>query len=200
MTERQRKYLSDHQEKLDLLQKMWRDPRVQLYNDDKLPNSFELRQVHSLFLAGPTSRNQILEYNWRCEAVALLRTYGFHGWIYCPEPRGLELAEDFTERSYIHTWESDRLMKATHVAFWVPRKADELLGLNTNLELGVYIGKKLARQLNHQKLFIGWPHNAERMGLPRHYTEMSETSIHHELLDLCKAIAETPRSVTIPKL
>lgn len=166
MTERQRQYLASQQDKLDALQAMWRDPRVQLYDDDKLPNSAELEQVNSVFLAGPTSRNQILECNWRCEAVQLLREAGFTGWIFCPEPRGQELPGDFTERYYIHKWESDRLLNASHVAFWIPRKADELLGLNTNLEFGIFLGIAITNHLDGQNLFVGWSLEAECMGLP----------------------------------
>lgn len=191
MTERQRQYFALQQDKLDALQAMWGDPRVQLYNDEKFPNYAELGQVSSVFLAGPTSRNQILECNWRCDAVALLRSCGFHGWIFCPEPRGQELAGDFTERSYIHEWESSRLMNATHVAFWIPRKADELLGLNTNLELGIFLGIAIASHLDGKRLFVGWPPEAERMGLPKHYAQMAGVETYTELSSLCKAIAVT---------
>lgn len=193
MTDRQRQYLASQQDKLKALQAMWEDPRVQLYNDDKLPSNIELEQVNSVFLAGPTSRNQILECNWRCEAVQLLRSCGFHGWIFCPEPRGQEFAGDFTERSYIHEWESNRLMNATHVAFWIPRKADELLGLNTNLELGIFLGIAFANSLAGQRLFVGYPPNAERMGLPKHYAKMAGIHTHSELSYLCEEIAKTPR-------
>ena len=191
MTERTRQYLASKQKKLDALQAMWRDPRVQLYNDEDLPAKVEFDSMDSVFLAGPTSRNQILECNWRCEAVALLRTCGFHGWIFCPEPRGQELASDFTERSYTHEWESNRLMNATHVAFWIPRKADELIGLNTNLELGIFLGMGISKSLDGKKLFVGWPNHAERMGLPTHYAKMAGFQAHSELMSLCKAVADS---------
>ncbi len=194
---RQEAYLNPHRRLLGMLKDMWEDPTVQLYNDDKMPiRHMELERGDSVFLAGPTSRNQILEYNWRCEAVTLLRSYGFRGWIFCPEPRGLELSGDFTERTYIHRWESDRLMNASHVAFWIPRKADELLGLNTNLELGIFLGIAIAKHRDGQKLFVGRPSNAERMGLPNHYAQIAGVEIHSELRDLCKAIADTPRRIS----
>lgn len=202
MKDRQQEYLAYHHKKLGLLRGMWSDPRVQLYNDDKLPRAEDLARHGSVFLAGPTSRHQTIECNWRCDAVALLRIYGFVGWIFCPEPRGKEYEGDFTERAYIHEWESSRLLKAKHIAFWIPRKADELLGLNTNLELGFFLGMLFAHtELSHptdpmpsrfdwQHVHVGHPLNAERMGLPRHYTEIAGVQIHSRLFDLCKAIAE----------
>lgn len=191
MDNRQHEYLWCMEQLQKQLQAMWQDSRVQLYNDKELPG--DLDDVPSVFLAGPTSRNQILECNWRCEAVRLLREAGFTGWIFCPEPRGQELPGDFTERSYIHTWESDRLLSASHVAFWIPRKADELLGLNTNLELGLFLGFAIGNNLDGQHLFVGWPPSAERMGLPKHYLGTAGMQPYHELKELCEAISVAPR-------
>lgn len=111
--------------------------------------------------------------------MRLLREAGFTGWIFCPEPRGEELPSDFTEHSFIHKWESDRLRNATHVGFWIPRKADELLGLNTNLELGIFLGLAIGNNLDGQQLFVGWPPKAERMGLPKHYLSMARNRSPH---------------------
>ncbi|MCF7815793.1 MAG: nucleoside 2-deoxyribosyltransferase domain-containing protein [Candidatus Pacebacteria bacterium] len=144
-------------------------------------------------MAGPTSRHQILEHNWRCLAVYYLRRAGFRGYIYVPEPHGQEQSGDFTEKSFIHYWESSRLNDAKCVAFWIPRKADELLGLNTNLELGIFLGKysNLSKEEKEKKLFIGWPRDAERMGLPHHYAhELGEHRIYQEIKQLCEAIAQ----------
>lgn len=184
--DRQEIYVVEHHTKLALLSAMWEDPMVQLYNDTDLPN--ELFRG-SVFLAGPTSRNQVLHCNWRAQAVSFLRHYGFTGWIFCPEPRGKEVSSDFTERSYIHKWESDRLMGAKQVAFWIPRKADELLGLNTNLELGIFLGFAISNNLDGQQLFVGWPHGAERMGLPNHYMDLAKTYRYTTLEELCQTVA-----------
>ena len=186
-TNRQELYISGYNARLRSLQMMWGDPKVQLYNDATLPNLNE--GGGSVFLAGPTSRNQILECNWRCIAVQQLRAFGFTGWIFCPEPRGQENPGDFTERRYIHEWESNRLMTAKQAVFWIPRKADELLGLNTNLELGIFIGKALACGLGKQELVVGWPSEAERMGLPTHYAEMAGIKIYDDMDQLCMDIA-----------
>ena len=143
----------------------------------------------AVFIAGPTSRHQILEYNYRSEAVGHLREAGFTGYIYVPEPRGKEFGDDFTERGYIHKWESDRLFaKGTKKVFWIPRMADELLGLNTNLEFGIALGMLLAG--SYIDLFVGWPESAERIGLPNHYsTELAGQKCYDSLRNMCFAIA-----------
>lgn len=181
----QQGYLSVHTTMLAELKAMWEDPKVQLYDDKELPIDMS---EGSVFLAGPTSRNQILHCNWRSHAVWLLRHYGFTGWIFCPEPRGVEVTGDFTEKSYIHKWESKRLIGATQVAFWIPRKADELLGLNTNFELGMSVKRAELDEDYRKKLFVGWPHDAERMGLPEHYMEMSKVYRYTSLEELCQTI------------
>ena len=180
-------YLSSYRDRLELLEQMWNDPRVQCYNDAQMPTAAELSDG-AVFIAGPTSRHQILEYNYRCEAVAHLREAGFTGYIYVPEPRGKELGDDFTERGYIHKWESDRLFaQATTKIFWIPRMGDELLGLNTNLECGIALGMILAG--SKIDLFVGWPENAERMGLPNHYaTELAGQKRYDTLRSMCFAV------------
>lgn len=187
MDTRQELYISGYTARLRSLRMMWEDPKVQLYNDAVLPDLSD--GIDSIFLAGPTSRNQVLECNWRSTAVQQLRAFGFTGWIFCPEPRGQEHSGDFTERGYIHEWESSRLMNAKRAVFWIPRKADELLGLNTNLELGIFLGIAIANQLDGQKLHIGWPPEAERMGLPKHYTKMAGIEPYDDMDQLCMDIA-----------
>lgn len=194
--ERMGSYILPRFERLTLLEKMWNDPRVQLYNDREMPSESEFKDG-AVFIAGPTSRHQILESNYRCEAVELIREAGFRGYIYCPEPRGLEHGADFTDRSYIHKWESSRLFAPkTLKMFWIPRKADELLGLNTNLEFGIALGMIFAHMPGARvQTFIGWPDEAERMGLPNHYAVLLAGLKRYKLLkDLCVAVAEAGKA------
>lgn len=190
---RVREYLSQHRAKLKLLEKMWADSRVQCYDDKEMPDQDEIRDLGSAFLAGPTSWLQILEFNWRCKAVELLREAGFEGWIYVPESRGLKKEGDFPDRAYIHYWESDRLfgpyMKfgTTKKIVWIPRNSGELLGLNTNLELGLMLGMIAAGR--ETSLFVGWPVDAARMGLPDHYSVVRQGVKRHDTLrHLCYAV------------
>lgn len=178
-------YLESRRERLALLEAMWRDPKVQMYNDVALPPK---GGIPSVFLNGPTSRNQILELNHRCLSVKYLRDAGFTGWIYVPEPRGLEESGDFTEKGYIHEWESRRRLSASCSCFWIPRDGNELLGLNSNLELGIDLGKFFAGSQD-QRLFIGWPDDAQRMGLPNHYRQQIGLILYRNQQVMCEQIA-----------
>lgn len=182
-------YMGQHVSQLVLLRNMWADDRVQCYDDAELPPKESLQNFESVFLAGPTSRHQLIEYNWRCEAVSHLRQSGFRGFIFVPEPRGGEREGDFTERGVIHQWEASRLLSSSQVLFWIPRDKNELLGLNTNLELGIFIGRVLFSKLP-TNVFIGWPNNAERMGLPEYYaTELAGLKRYETLEELCSVVA-----------
>ncbi len=186
-------YLAAHHVQLESLKAMWLDPLVQCYDDTVFPDFERIHSLGSVFLAGPTSRHQLIEYNWRAEAVAYLREAGWQGYIHVPEPRGLEMKGDFTDRHYIHEWESSRLLTASHPTFWIPRKADELLGLNTNLELGIMLGMFRAAKRDISELYLGWPDDAERMGLPNHYAvELLGAKRYENLRDLCYAVANKP--------
>jgi hypothetical protein len=181
-------YVRNHELRIKLLNNMWRDPLVQFYEDKTLPTKTDKKSV---FLAGPTSRNQTLMSNWRCEAVDFLRLHGFTGHIYIPEPCGIGDESDFTEKEVVYNWESSRLLSADFVIFWIPRNSTDLLGLNTNLELGILLGKAMSGELGKQKIFIGWPKTAQRMGLPKHYTEISGEKTYSDLESICKMISES---------
>lgn len=191
--------LAERRIRLDRISAMQTDNHVQLYDHPHLPNADYEAVNGSVFLAGPTSRECIAEYNWRSDAVHYLRKQGFTGVIFVPEPGKMSIANsgDFTEKEYIHRWESDRLLSATYVVFWIPRNKHELLGLNTNIEFGIWLGKlsHLPQKERVRKLFIGWPDTAERMGLPRHYAaDHSETGGYHvygSLENLCEAVHMT---------
>jgi hypothetical protein len=178
-------YLQSRKERLVLLEAMWNDPKVQLYNDAELPPE---DSSPSVFLNGPTSHHQILELNHRCLSVKYLRDAGFAGWIFAPEPRGQEEADDFTERGYIHEWESSRRARASCNSFWIPRDGNEMLGLNTNLELGIELGKVTAG-MQGQKVFVGWPDDALRMGLPSHYRQLAGLILYRNQRVMCEQIA-----------
>jgi len=62
---------------------MWDDPLVYHYQElQDVPED-----MPSVFLAGPSSREDVLEFKWRPFAVHLLRLHGFQGVIVIPEPR-----------------------------------------------------------------------------------------------------------------
>jgi hypothetical protein len=196
MNQRIEDYLNERRRKLALIEAMWRDPFVQCYNDSEMPPIEDQLRLGSIFLAGPTPRRQTLELNWRCEAVSLVRAAEFTGYIYVPEPRGTEIATDFTERGYIYRWESSRLFGRAKKLIWVPRNAGELLGLNTNFEWGRTSGMIDSGKLDPNDVFIGWPDEAERMGLPRHYSIELDGCVRHMTLEATcyAAVGKVPPS------
>lgn len=71
-------HLQQHERLLRRINAMWNDPRVQFYNHAEIPTEDELRDG-SVFLAGPTSRLEIPQFNWRSAAVEYLRQHGYKG-------------------------------------------------------------------------------------------------------------------------
>ncbi len=182
-------YCATHTDMLSVLRDMWGDTRVQFYDDSAPPED----SPPSIFFNGPTSRSQILEYMWRPQAVRYLRELGYTGWIFVPEFRGVAPESgDFTEKDYIHEWESARRAHANVNLYWIPRNAHELLGLNTNLELGMSIGQELMRipEERGKRIVVGWPDDALRMGLPAHYLKSVGTTPVHDLRELCRRAVE----------
>ncbi|WP_097005321.1 nucleoside 2-deoxyribosyltransferase domain-containing protein [Lacrimispora amygdalina] len=111
---------------------------------------------NSIFLAGPTLRDSSFYYSWRKKACEILEQLGFTGTVYVPE-----FCEErkFREDDYIKQtkWEWACLDVAGVIAFWVPRCMENLPGLTTNIEFGIYIAKKADR------LVLGHPEDAEKM-------------------------------------
>lgn len=173
---------------------MWRDPFVQMYQDKDIPDDGR----DMMFLEGPTSRAQHINNNYRSQQVEWLREAGYDGWIFVPETRGLRAfyekvgdLHDFTEKDYIHLWESSRIKRSRIISVWLPRDSGDQLGLNTNLELGIEIGKIMAvGPQSNRHVFVGHPPNAERMGLPRHYIDSVELKPYSDLKTMCFAMAQ----------
>lgn len=182
-----------------LMELLWTDRHIQMYGDAQLPigdSCFE--KYGAVFLLGPTSRNQLIELNWRKNAAFFLRHMGFHGWIYVPENRG-GYGRDWSTSSAMAEfdapeWETDRWLhpKTRATISWIPRDDHELLGLNTNWEEGFQCGA-VEYGAPHEGIFIGWPDDAKRMKLPRHYLNRmakkgwnKETNFSNDLCNLCR--------------
>lgn len=180
-------HIRRHRDQLELLERMWSDQLVQCYDDHDMPDTKDEEHCSSVFLAGPTSTRQILEYNWRCKAVAYLREAGYEGIIYVPEPRGTEVLGDFSKEYIIH-WSSERLLSPGYKVFWIPRNNNDLFGTDTKFELGVFTGQALFGTVK-PNIFVGWPAHAERMGLPAHYAlERAGMKHYVSLRTLCFAV------------
>lgn len=88
--------------------------------------------VKSIFLAGPTPRTSSVD-SWREDALKILRTQGFDGTIFVPEPRDGIFSQSYTDQIQ---WEDEALNRADCILFWVPRDMVTLPGLTTNHEHG----------------------------------------------------------------
>jgi hypothetical protein len=87
----------------------------------------------AIFLAGPSPRGR-RELAWRPEAMELFKKAGFTGVIHNPEDRH----EFKGGGAYSADWE-DRAFKVSDVIlFWVPRRMENMPGLTTNVEFGLY--------------------------------------------------------------
>ena len=93
----------------------------------------------SIFLAGPTLRNNSFDNSWRKDACEILKNLGFDGIVYIPEFQKEDNPMDFMNQV---EWERDGLSNANIILFYVPRKFPELPGFTTNVEFGMYLAKR----------------------------------------------------------
>jgi len=124
--------------------------KISFYEDKETPN------MPSIFLAGPTLRNDYFENSWRSEAVKYLKELGYTGNVYVPESRTgdyLALGKDFDAPR----WEWTALDRSDVIMFWIPRDNERLPGFTTNVEFGRYTA------LVPEKVILGFPDNAVRM-------------------------------------
>lgn len=188
--------VTNHRIALERLLSMWLDPNV-LFYEDEIPEKKEGNP--SVFLAGPTSRHGIPDYMWRKDAVHCLRSYGYCGKIYVPEPRGYsyladERSDDFTSAEQIYYWENRGIHQAVDVVVWIPRDKQQLLGLTTNREVGQLMGRAENDPDLSSHLYIGWPDHAEHMGSLNYELKQSGVGAkkgeHFDSLQsLCREIA-----------
>jgi len=107
--------------------------------------------LKSIFLAGPSPRGD-KGYNWRPDALSILRGLRFDGYVYLPLLDDGGWLKHFEKQM---DWELEHLEKADVIAFWVPRDLETLPGLTTNIEFGMY--------LKSGKIVLGSPPEATNM-------------------------------------
>jgi len=130
----------------------------------------------SLFLAGPTPRNDKVE-SWRKEAIKYLND--FNGVLYIPEFENIML--DTYEKDNIIEWEEKALNEATYIMFWIPR-SKELPGFTTNIEYGFYRDNK--------NIFVGFPKDTFKTDYILYYVKKNNTPFSNDLKELCNLILE----------
>lgn len=177
------------QEMLDLTCKMWDDPLVHHYQDQQpVPGN-----VPSIFLVGPSSREDVLNFKWRPFAVHFLRKFGFDGVIIVPEPRNDDWGFKHSLLIPIVSWERARILTVSKVVAWVPRHATQLPGRVTNTELGFLAGMAYASPERFKNRIIwGYPPNAWKMKSEYHWVaETAGIEPFHNLEKMCKHVASS---------
>jgi len=135
----------------------------------------------TIFLAGPTSRDNDYDKSWRKEMVELINAAGFDGTICIPEFRD---KRPFTVNDWGTQvkWEWTLLDAASCILFWVPRSMPETPGLTTNLEFGTYLQKKPCQ------VILSYPEEAAAMEwMTLKYKEVTAREPSHNMVD---AVAE----------
>lgn len=133
----------------------------------------------SVFLAGPTPRDPSVQ-GWRPEAIRLFGSMGYTGWLFVPEPAAGLDAWKWDHRTQLE-WESRYLEQAGVVLFWIPRSRDEMPGLTTNVEFGMWISR------DPRKVVLGAPPDAWRMESLEYYGRIHGVKRHSTLPDTVAA-------------
>lgn len=111
-------------------------------------------QLPSIFLAGPTPRDQTV-LSWRPQALSLLEANGFQGVALVPETNQGLWREKYKQQT---KWEKRHLGFATVILFWVPRNLVNMLGLTTNIEWGRWT------IIKSDRIVLGFPPGTPAMG------------------------------------
>jgi hypothetical protein len=132
----------------------------------------------SIFLAGPTPRAAHVK-SWRPDAIGLLRAYGFDGTVFVPED-----SQDSWKFSYDDQveWELQALHSATVVLFWVPRDFVDMPAMTTNVEFGLFAGRR--------NVVLGAPESAVRMKYLQSIARLYGLEFHKSLDKTVKAAIE----------
>jgi hypothetical protein len=102
------------------------------YSDDPI---CEVKNSHSIFLAGPTPRSKSVP-SWRPQALEVLKAFNYTGFVWVPEHKGG--CDDVDYIGQVE-WEKWGLESATKIVFWVPRDLKDMPAFTTNVEFGRYI-------------------------------------------------------------
>lgn len=114
--------------------------------------SNEIKEPHSIFLAGPTHRVSGRP-SWREDAIDFFKKKEYNGRLFIPEP----FAGNYVQQI---DWEEYHLEIASCIMFWIPRDMKELPALTTNIEFGEW--------MKSGKVVLGYPHDAVSMDYLAH--------------------------------
>jgi 8-oxo-dGTP pyrophosphatase MutT (NUDIX family) len=135
-----------------------------VYVPDEPPKTYS----KSIFLAGPTSRSDPTKITtWRAQALTELELQHYDGVVFVPEQR-----PGGPECSYEQQieWEEQYLNWTDCILFWVPRDMENLPGLTTNIEWGVWH--------DSGKVVLGTPAGAVHTRYLRYYADKFNVRQH----------------------
>lgn len=107
-----------------------------IYTDHPLPA--DVFDSDTLFMLGPVPRRADVP-SWRPEALDILSRLKYKGTVLIPEWTHPSKATTFQVQC---DWERQCLEKSRRLAFWVPRSMATLPALTTNVEFGMWLGKR----------------------------------------------------------
>lgn len=135
-------------------------------------NQEVIKGKKSIFLAGPTPRNNNIE-SWRKKACEYIEKEDFDGVVYVPEYSSWRPLEDYTCQVM---WEREALSNASVIAFWVPRELPDMPAFTTNVEFGYWIhtGKILYGRPKESKKnkYLDWLYELDTNKKP--YVELED--------------------------
>jgi 8-oxo-dGTP pyrophosphatase MutT (NUDIX family) len=152
---------------------------IPVYARQPLPT----KVTKSIFLAGPTPRKpkkgESEVESWRPSALQVLRSLGYDGHVYIPEPADGKWAENYDEQV---EWEEAALNRADCILFWIPRDLERLPGFTTNDEWGLwkYSGK----------VVLGAPDTAPKVTYQRYYANKLQVPQATTLLKALEAAVD----------
>lgn len=156
-----------------------------LYYDNK-----KIENGPSIFLAGPTYRDQLPSKSWRKHALKCLGEVGFKGVVYIPEYHTGKSISRPNGEDGIPEWEWERLEKSDIILFWIPRDLEKLPGFTTNVEFGRYV------TLCPDKVFLGFPPNAPKNSyIAKLYNRLTGRQAAPDLKTL---VAEVVKKLAMP--
>ena len=135
----------------------------------------------SIFLAGPTPRNELTE-SWRKDAIKILEELNYDGVVYIPEAESSVFYDNYDNQI---EWEHDAMDAADVIVFWIPRdlSVDErgnlrMPAFTTNVEFGLYISSG--------KVSIGFPEGTEHTNYLKHLADERDIEVFNTLEDTLK--------------
>lgn len=146
-----------------------------VYAQEAAPRAYS----KSVFLVGPTPRAPGVR-SWRPLMIETLRTLGYDGVVFSPEPRGGEWKGDYDTQV---EWEKCHLEMADLVLAWVPRQLPDMPAFTTNVEFGRYVH-------THKLRYGRPPDSAKNRYLDWMYHDLCGRTPHDDMASMVREVVD----------